>query len=267
MNETAAIEVGDLTMAYGGRVIMRDLSFEVRRGEIFVIMGGSGSGKSTLLKHLIGLKRPAAGTILFDGEDFGEADEVARRRMLRRMGVLYQNGALWSGMTLAENVALPIEEYTELPADAIAELVSLKLALVGLRGFESYYPVEISGGMRKRAALARAVALDPEVLYFDEPSSGLDPITASRLDDLILQLRDSFGTTIVVVSHDLASIFKIADRAVFLDIDQKTMTALGDPVEMRENPPSEEVRRFLTRSSEVVERPAIDGTPERTPAS
>lgn len=267
MNETAAIEVRDLTMAYGGRVIMRDLSFEVQRAEIFVVMGGSGSGKSTLLKHLIGLKQPAEGAILFDGEDFGGADDAARRRMLRRMGVLYQNGALWSGMTLAENVALPMEQYTELPADAIAELVSLKLALVGLRGFETYYPVEISGGMRKRAALARAVALDPEVLYFDEPSSGLDPITASRLDDLILQLRDSFGTTVVVVSHDLDSIFKIADRAVFLDIDQKTMTALGNPLEMREHPPSEEVHRFLTRSSDVVEGLAPDGTPDRTPAS
>ncbi|HEV2147014.1 MAG TPA: ATP-binding cassette domain-containing protein [Longimicrobiaceae bacterium] len=263
MNETAAIEVRDLTMAYGGRVVMRDLSFQVRRGEIFVIMGGSGGGKSTLLKHLIGLKKPAGGAILFDGEDFGEADEAARKGMLRRMGVLYQNGALWSGLTLAENVALPIEEYTELPPAAIAEVVSLKLALVGLRGFESYYPVEISGGMRKRAALARAVALDPEVVFFDEPSSGLDPITASRLDDLILQLRDSFGTTIVVVSHDLDSIFKIADRAVFLDIEQKTMTALGNPADLRENPPSEEVHRFLTRSGDVEGRSASGRTRER----
>ena len=237
-------------MAYRSLVIMRDLSFQVRRGEIFVIMGGSGSGKSTLLKHLIGLKKPAAGTILFEGDDFGEADAPTRKGILRRMGVLYQNGALWSGLTLAENVALPIEEYTSLPPEAIAEVVSLKLALVGLRGFESFYPNEISGGMRKRAALARAMALDPEVLFVDEPSSGLDPITASRLDDLILQLRASFGTTIVVVSHDLASIFKIADRALFLDIEQKTMTALGNPAALRDGPPSEEVRRFLTRSSE-----------------
>jgi phospholipid/cholesterol/gamma-HCH transport system ATP-binding protein len=176
------------------------------------------------------------------------------------MGVLYQNGALWSGLTLAENVALPLEEYTGLAPEAIAEVVSLKLALVGLRGFEAYYPVEISGGMRKRAALARAVALDPELLFFDEPSSGLDPITASRLDDLILQLRSSFGTTIVVVSHDLDSIFKIADRAVFLDIEQRTMTALGDPVDLRENPPSQEVRRFLTRSS-TAEGPSVPDRP------
>jgi phospholipid/cholesterol/gamma-HCH transport system ATP-binding protein len=165
--------------------------------------------------------------------------------------VLYQNGALWGGLTLAENVALPLEEYTSLRPEAISEVVSLKLALVGLRGFELFYPAEISGGMRKRAALARATALDPDLLFFDEPSSGLDPITASRLDDLILQLRQSFGTTIVVVSHDLASIFKIADRALFLDIKQKTMTALGNPVDLRDDPPSEEVHRFLTRSSEV----------------
>ena len=267
MNQTTAIEVRDLTMAYGGRVVMRDLSFQVSRGEIFVIMGGSGSGKSTLLKHLIGLKKPAEGSILFDGQDFGQAEEGPRRAMLRRMGVLFQNGALWSGMTLAENVALPLEEFTELPSETIAELVSLKLSLVGLNGFESYYPVEISGGMRKRAALARAMALDPEVLYFDEPSSGLDPITASRLDDLILQLRDSFGTTIVVVSHDLDSIFKIADRAVFLDIEQKTMTALGHPAELRDDPPSEEVHRFLTRSGDASRGLLPDGSREQTPAT
>ena len=246
------IEVEELVMAYGTTVIMEGLSFQVRRGEIFVIMGGSGSGKSTLLKHLIGLKKPAGGRILFDGEDFVAAGDEARKAMLRRMGVLFQNGALWSGLTLAENVALPLEEYTRLPAEAIDELVALKLALVGLRGFESFYPAAISGGMRKRAALARAMALDPEVLFFDEPSSGLDPISASRLDDLILQLRDSLGTTIVVVSHDLASIFEVADRALFLDIEEKTMTALGSPDALRDAPPSEEVRRFLTRTSEGV---------------
>jgi phospholipid/cholesterol/gamma-HCH transport system ATP-binding protein len=244
------IEVRELTMKYGPLVVMQDLNFEVERGEVFVIMGGSGSGKSTLLKHLIGLKDPAAGTILFDGEDFGAADAAARRRVQRRMGVLYQNGALWSGMTLAENVALPLEEFTELDDEAIADVVALKLALVGLRGFEAYYPSAISGGMRKRAALARAIALDPEVLFFDEPSSGLDPISASRLDDLILELKASFGTTIVVVTHDLDSIFRIADRALFLDIEHRTMTALGSPAQLRDDPPSDEVHRFLTRSSE-----------------
>jgi phospholipid/cholesterol/gamma-HCH transport system ATP-binding protein len=246
------VEVRDLTMSYGPLVVMERLSFGVRRGEIFVIMGGSGSGKSTLLKHLIGLRKPTTGTILFDGEDFVQARGQARKGILRRMGVLYQGGALWSGLTLAENVALPLEEYTTLDDGAIQEVVVLKLALVGLRGFGSYYPSEISGGMRKRAALARATAMDPEVLFFDEPSSGLDPITASRLDDLILQLRASLGTTIVVVSHDLASIFKIADRAVFLDIKERTMTALGTPAELRDRPPGPEVGRFMTRDREAL---------------
>jgi phospholipid/cholesterol/gamma-HCH transport system ATP-binding protein len=248
------IEVQGLTMSYGSLIVMQNLNFQVQRGEIFVIMGGSGSGKSTLLKHLVGLRDPAAGTILFDGEDFGGMDEDSRRKILRRMGVLYQNGALWSGLTLAENVALPLEEYSQLDRETISEVVTLKLALVGLRGFEAFYPSEISGGMRKRTALARATAMDPEVLFFDEPSSGLDPITASRLDDLILQIRASFGTTIVVVSHDLASIFKIADRALFLDIREKTMTALGPPLELRDHPPSAEVFSFLTRNE--IEQPA-----------
>lgn len=244
------IEVRHLTMRYGPVVIMNDLNFTIARGEVFVIMGGSGSGKSTLLKHLIGLKKPAEGTILFDGEEFDIEDDLKRNRVLRRMGVLYQNGALWSGLTLAENVALPLEEFTDMNKQAIAEVVSLKLSLVGLRGFETFYPSAISGGMRKRAALARAIALDPEVLFFDEPSSGLDPISASRLDDLITELNTSFGSTIVIVTHDLESIFRIADRAVFLDITEKTMTALGNPAELRDNPPSDEVHRFLTRSSE-----------------
>lgn len=260
--EEAPIEVRGLTMQYGPLVVMEELSFRVRRGEIFVIMGGSGSGKSTLMRHMIGLQEPEKGSILFEGVDFVEADLNTRRDILRRMGVLYQNGALWSGLTLAENVALPLEEYTDLDSDAIEEITSLKLALVGLKGFEEFYPSEISGGMRKRAALARATALDPDVLFFDEPSSGLDPITASRLDDLILQLRESFGTTVVVVSHDLASIFKIADRAVFLDIEQKTMTALGTPEELRENPPTEEVRQFLTRSSEAGSSPDPEAPPD-----
>lgn len=250
--DVPSIEVRDLTMRYGSLLIMQDLSFSVKRGEVFVIMGGSGSGKSTLLKHLIGLKPPAAGTIRFDGVDFSSAGGEARRQVLRRMGVLYQNGALWSGLTLAENVALPLAEFTGLEAGAIDEVVALKLALVGLRGFEGFYPSAISGGMRKRAALARAIALDPDVLFFDEPSSGLDPVSASRLDDLILELKASFGTTIVVVTHDLDSIFRIADRAVFLDITKKTMTALGSPADLRDHPPSPQVHQFLTRSSEGI---------------
>jgi len=246
------VEVRHLTMQYGPLVVMRDLNFTVNRGEVFVIMGGSGSGKSTLLKHLIGLQASAEGTILMDGEDFGAADAEARKGVLRRMGVTYQGGALWSGLTLAENVALPLTEFTALGAGAIDDVVQFKLALVGLRGFEDFYPAAISGGMRKRAALARAIALDPEVLFFDEPSSGLDPVSASRLDDLILAVKASLGTTIVVVSHDLASIYRIADRALFLDIEQKTMTALGNPAELRDHPPNDAVHRFLTRSSEGV---------------
>ena len=265
MEAALPIEVKDLTMAYDGRIVMQNLSFQVTRGEIFVIMGGSGSGKSTLLKHLIGLKEPQSGVVLFEGADFWNADAPTRKRMLRRMGVLFQNGALWSGLTLAENVALPLESYTRLKPAAVSEVVSLKLALVGLRGFEAFYPAEISGGMRKRAALARASALDPEVLFFDEPSSGLDPISASRLDDLILRLRDSFGTTIVVVSHDLDSIFKIADRALFLDIKQKTMTALGQPSDLRDDAPSDDVHRFLTRNSEVPAPAVPELSDRRTP--
>jgi phospholipid/cholesterol/gamma-HCH transport system ATP-binding protein len=244
------IVVEGLTMQYGPVVIMRDLSFVVNRGEVFVIMGGSGSGKSTLLRHLVGLKAPAAGTIRIEGEDVFAADEATRRHIHRNIGVLYQNGALWSGLTLAENVALPLTEFTTLSAAEIADVVQLKLALVGLCGFDAYYPAAISGGMRKRAGLARALALDPAILFFDEPSSGLDPVSASRLDDLILEVRASFDTTIVVVTHDLASIFRIADRALYLDIEQRTMTALGPPAELLANPPHAIVHQFLTRSSE-----------------
>ena len=249
LSEVAPVTVAGLTLRYDAAVVMRDLTFEVRRGEVFVIMGGSGSGKSTVLKYLVGLREAPAGTVRINGAELASADVAQRRRQLRRIGVLYQGGALWSGLTLAENVALPLEELSGLDAVTIAEVVELKLALVGLRGFGGFYPAAISGGMRKRASLARAIALDPEVLFFDEPSSGLDPISASRLDDLIRALAESFGTTIVVVTHDLASIFRIADRALFLDITQRTMTALGPPAELRDAPPNDEVRRFLTRDS------------------
>lgn len=243
------VEVAHLTMHYDSHVVMTDLSFTVARGEVFVLMGGSGSGKSTLLKYLVGLRSAPPGTVLLNGTDLSVSDDDARRRSLRRIGVLFQNGALWSGLTLAENVALPLQELTDLDAASIAAVVELKLALVGLSGFGAFYPSAISGGMRKRASLARAIALDPDVLFFDEPSSGLDPISASRLDDLILAIAASFGTTIVVVTHDLDSIFRIADRALFLDISQRTSTALGAPAALRENPPNDEVHRFLTRDS------------------
>ena len=242
------ISVEDLLLAFGSFVVMEDLTFEVESGEIFAIMGGSGSGKSTLLKHLFGQMRPSGGTVRVKGRDLWAMSAAERAAMLREMGILYQEDALWSTMTLAENVALPLQEHTPLTAADIDRIVALKLALVGLRGFESFYPHEISGGMQKRAALARAVALDPNLLFFDEPTSGLDPISARRLDDLILQLRDSLNTTIVVVSHDLESIFTIADRALYLDIETKTMSALGPPEALRRNPPNERVYQFLTRS-------------------
>ncbi len=241
------IEVTGLTMAYGERVIQRDVTFSVNRGDIFIIMGGSGCGKSTLLRHLVGLHRPAAGQVVHDGIDFWELSADERQRIMRRFGVLYQSGALWSSMTLAENVALPFEQYTDFAAGEIADLVSFKLALVGLAGFEGFYPSEISGGMKKRAGLARAMALDPDILFFDEPSAGLDPITSGQLDDLILELRDSLGTTVVAVTHELASIFAIGNNSVFLDAEAGTTIASGDPHRLRDESEVALVRRFLTR--------------------
>ena len=241
------ITIQDLTMAYGTFVIQRDLTFTIQPGEIFMIMGGSGGGKSTLLRHLIGLVHPAKGDVLYDGESFWTAAPEDRERMMRRFGVLYQSGALWSSMTLAENVALPLGEYTDLSPRDIREVVSLKLALVGLAGFEDFYPSEISGGMRKRAGLARAMALDPDILFFDEPSAGLDPLSSRRLDNLILELRDSLGATVVIVTHELQSIFAIGDNGVFLDSETKTMLAVGNPRVLRDASPEPKIRAFLTR--------------------
>ncbi|ETX01337.1 MAG: polyamine ABC transporter ATP-binding protein [Candidatus Entotheonella factor] len=249
------ITVADLTMAYGDFVIQRDLNFTVQAGEIFILMGGSGCGKSTLLRHMIGLKAPARGDVLYDGESFWSADPATRERMTRRFGVMYQRGALWSSMTLAENVTLPLGEYTGLSASQMRDIASFKLALVGLAGFEDYYPSQISGGMQKRAAIARAMALDPDTLFFDEPSAGLDPISSRLLDDLILELRDSLGATVVIVTHELASIFAIADSAVFLDADTKTMLAVGSPKTLRDNATNPKIRNFLTRGE--AERAAI----------
>ena len=245
-------------MAYGDRVIQRDLSFTVAEGDIFVIMGGSGCGKSTLLRHLVGLQAPAAGRVLVRGTDFWAASPETRAALLRRMGILYQGGALWSSMTLAENVALPLHAYTDLPPGEIDRLVSLKLALVGLDGFGNHYPSEISGGMRKRAGLARAIALDPDILFFDEPSAGLDPVSAKLLDDLILQLRDSLGATVVVVTHELASIFAIATNSVFLDAATRTQIASGNPRDLLDRCPLPTVQRFLRRG-------VLPQTPTTTP--
>jgi phospholipid/cholesterol/gamma-HCH transport system ATP-binding protein len=245
------IEVRNLTMAYGSFVVMRGLSFGVGKGSIFVIMGGSGSGKSTLLRHMVGLMEPATGEVFYDGESFTRADSERRKQILRRCGLLYQRGALWSSMTLLENVALPLEEYTELTPENVREVASLKLSLVGLKGFEDFYPSQLSGGMQKRAGLARAMALDPEILYFDEPSAGLDPINSRHLDELILALRDSLDTTIVVVTHELASIFAIADDSILLDADSQSIIARGNPRELLERSEDERVQHFLRRGEDT----------------
>ena len=247
--EKTIITVDHLEMAFGDFVIQRGLNFRIQAGEVFIIMGDSGSGKSTLLRHLIGLQRPAKGEVYFRDTSFWALPEAERRRFSQQFGVLYQSGALWSSMSLAQNVALPLKEYTTYTAKEIADIVSFKLSLVGLAGFEDYYPSEISGGMRKRAGLARAMALDPDILFFDEPSAGLDPISSRRLDDLILELRASLGATVVVVTHELASIFAIADNAVFIDAEARTQTALGSPRDLRENPPSRKVGEFLRRGT------------------
>jgi phospholipid/cholesterol/gamma-HCH transport system ATP-binding protein len=243
------ITVKGLTMAFGDFVVMHDLDFTVPRSEIFFIIGGSGCGKSTLFRHLIGLNEPAAGSVWYGDTNFTAASTDERDVLRRRFGVLFQASALWSAMTLAENVGLPLGEFTDLAPDDIREVAMLKLALVGLRGFEDHFPSEISGGMQKRAGLARAIALDPDVLFLDEPSAGLDPITSKLLDDLILSLRDSLGATVVMVSHELPSIFGIGDDCIFLDTEVRTMSAQGNPRQLRDHPPNENVHRFLTRAS------------------
>ncbi len=253
-SQPAVIKVQKLEMRYGSHLIQKELCFQVMKGDIFVIMGGSGCGKSTLLKHMTGLYQPAAGAICYAGKDYFSADETDQLKMRQRWGVTYQGGALFSAMTLAENVALPISQYTTLSAAETRELVSYKLALVGLAGYEGYYPSEISGGMCKRAGLARAIALDPDILFFDEPSAGLDPLSARRLDDLILQLRESLGATIVIVTHELASIFAIGTNGVFLDSVSKTQLDQGSPEYMLNHSPKQVVREFLSRGE-----PSADG--------
>jgi len=244
------ITVRGLTMAFGDFVVMHDLDFTVKRGSIFFIMGGSGCGKSTLLRHMIGLNEPAKGEVWYDGVNFTTASPEEREQMRRSFGVLYQSGALWSSMTLAENIGLPLGEFTRLSPEEIDEVAALKLALVGLRGFEDYFPSEISGGMQKRAGLARAMALDPDILFLDEPSAGLDPITSRLLDQLIVGLRDSLGATIVIVSHELASILSIGDDSIFLDTETRTLGARGKPSELLDHTDNDNVRRFLTRTAE-----------------
>lgn len=246
-----------LTLAFGSRVIQRDLTFSVRRGSIFAVMGGSGCGKSTVLRAMIGLLRPAAGTYLVDGEDYWAATAARRAEIGRRFGVMFQSGALWSSMTVAENVALPLETFTRLGPAAIAALVRLKLSLVGLGAAGGRMPSELSGGMRKRAGIARALALDPDILFLDEPSAGLDPITSKRLDDLILELRDGLGATIVMVSHELPSLFAICDDGIFLDAETRTAIAHGSPRALRDECDHPTVRAFMQR-----ERPDLPNSKE-----
>ncbi len=251
----ARITIKNLTMAYGSLVVMRDLNFEIQDKEIFAIMGGSGCGKSTLLRHLIGLQEPTQGSILYDGRDFTATDPAQRGPFIQRFGVMYQSGALWSSLTLGENISMPLEEIAHIPAKTVRDLVSYKLSLVGLAGYEDYYPAEISGGMQKRAGIARAMALDPDILFLDEPGAGLDPLSSRRLDDLILRLRDSQGSTIVIVTHELSSIFNIADKVIFLDTATHTQGALGNPADLRDHSDNPAVRLFLNRGEHPTPPP------------
>lgn len=246
-NEAAVLSVRGITLAFGPKVIQRDLSFDVRRGSIFAVMGGSGCGKSTVLKSMIGLLRPRAGTIMVDGGDYWAGSTSQRAGTGRRFGVLFQSAALWSALTVSQNVALPLQMFTALDPTAIDRLVAVKLGLVDMQEAGDALPAALSGGMRKRAGLARALALDPDILFFDEPSAGLDPITSRRLDDLILNLRDGLGATIVLVSHELPSLFAIADDGVFLDAETKTAIAHGAPSAMRDTCSDPQVRAFMRR--------------------
>ncbi len=245
----AQIVIKNLTIAYGDFVVLKNMNFTIKKGDVFIIMGGSGCGKSSLLRVLTGLMPSAKGQILIDGVDFSKANQGQKDMIMKRSGILYQSGALFSSMSLAENIAMPLQQHTDYSDRLINELVDLKLALVGLYGFGDFYPSEISGGMKKRAGLARALALDPEIVYFDEPSAGLDPISSKLLDDLILDINRSLGTTIVVVTHELETIFNIGNNSIFLDASTRQIGAIGNPRELLKNPPNDTVYEFLTRGA------------------
>ena len=246
-NQDPVISVRELTAKYGERTVLDKLSFEVKRGEIFIILGGSGCGKSTLMKYMIGLYKPANGGIYVDGEDFSGADEENYNRILRKIGVMYQSGALFGSMTIQENVRLPLDEYTSLTMSAKNAVVASKLALVGLQEASYRLPSELSGGMIKRAAIARALALNPAIVFLDEPSAGLDPITSAGLDQTIIELSRNLGITFVIVTHELASIYTLADRCIMLDPQTKGIIAAGKPAELRDNPPNDLVKSFFHR--------------------
>jgi phospholipid/cholesterol/gamma-HCH transport system ATP-binding protein len=247
------IRVRDLVARYDEEIILEGISFDVYKGEIFVVLGESGCGKSTLLKHLVGLYRPYSGQIIIDGDDISEGDPVSLPRVLRKIGVLYQGGALLGSMTLAENVGLPIVEYTDLSPESLSILVKMKLNIVGLEGYENHLPSELSGGMKKRGGLARAMALNPKILFFDEPSSGLDPVMSAGIDNLIIQLNKSLGTTMVIVTHELESIFTVAHRVIMLDKRTRSIIAEGDPKYLRDHSPDPFVRQFFNRVPEVAQ--------------
>ncbi len=249
MSDAPVLAVRGLSIGYEGRMVLESIDFDVARGEVFVVLGGSGSGKSTLMRTIIGLLEPIAGSVKLDGREFLHVDGPERLAVLRKMGVLYQSGALFSSMTLIENVSLPLEEFTTLPKDAVDAIARTKLRLVGLEGFEDYAPSELSGGMRKRAGVARALALDPPIVFLDEPSAGLDPITSAELDRLIVELRDALGTTMVVVTHELPSIFAIADQCIVLEKARHTIVARGKPAELRDTSTDPYVRAFFRRET------------------
>lgn len=250
MSTEVAIEVKNLTVGYDNYILLQNADYQVNKGDIFIIMGGSGCGKSSMLRVLTGLMPPLKGNVIIGGTDITSATEIEVQKIREKSGILYQSGALFSSMTLAENIMLPLQQYSDYSPETMRELAHLKLALVGLSGFDDFYPSEISGGMKKRAGLARALALDPEIVYFDEPSAGLDPISSRNLDDLIVELNRSLGTTIVVVTHELSSIFAIGNNSIFLDAQSKSIIARGNPKELLKNPPNEEVYKFLTRGEE-----------------